>query len=352
MQKRIAGSILVTLAILMALMPLAKAATHYWWDSVYFVDGINIKYPHPDRDYYLISPYSDWTKAGTKLYHNQINHDTSQISGITLVAICAIAGAVIGFKIAPPYGALIGAVAGAIMGAVTAGYMVVIRDEIGCIWWWTSVSFMSWLEDNSWWLGPALLSPLTEYIAIAAIEATFILDGYLRIGDTTIYDAVGAGSPAPPPSPPPSGGGCPILSVWDGTDYFEEGLLDIHNPEGIDVVYQHTLVSTPQRENDAYLMRLTEHNQTDSHIDQVNLYAILEDGTMKRLPLIYAWHSEDGTVLPQLLFSDDVKTDTLGADLNNGTSQSIDLKFASLSPNLEIIGFVFEIEGNNRIAKR
>jgi hypothetical protein len=118
------------------------------------------------------------------------------------------------------------------------------------------------------------------------------------------------------------------------------------------VVYQHTLVSTPQRENGAYLMRLTEHNQTDSHIDQVKLYAILEDGTMKRLTLIHAWHSEDGNVLPQLLHSDEWKTDTLGADLNNGTSQSIDLKFASLSPNLKIVGFMFQIEGNNPVYKR
>jgi len=148
------------------------------------------------------------------------------------------------------------------------------------------------------------------------------------------------------------GGGCPNLYVWDGVDYVCEGLLNIHDPDGVDLVYQHTLVSTPQRENGAYLLRLTEHHQTHSYIDQVKLYAILEDGTMKRLPLIYAWHSEDGNVLPQLLFSDEWKTDTLGADLNNGTSQSIDLKFASLSPNLEIVGFVFEIEGNNMILKR
>jgi len=129
-------------------------------------------------------------------------------------------------------------------------------------------------------------------------------------------------------------------------------LLDIHNPEGEDVVYQHTLVSTPQSVNGAYLMRLTEHPQTHSYIDQVKLYAMLEDGMMIKLPLIYAWHSEDGNVLPQLLFSDEWKTDTLGADHNNGTSQSIELKFVALPPNLEIAGFIFQIEGNNRITKR
>jgi len=150
----------------------------------------------------------------------------------------------------------------------------------------------------------------------------------------------------------PGGGGCPILYVYNGTGYVCEGLLDIHNPEGIDVIYNHTLVSKPQRVNGAYLFKLVEHPQTHSYIDQVRLYAILEDKTLIELPLIYAWHSEDGNVLPQLLFSDDWKTDTLGANLNNGTSQSIDLKFAALSPNMKIIGFIFQIEGNNRIVKR
>ena len=142
-----------------------------------------------------------------------------------------------------------------------------------------------------------------------------------------------------------------MLYVWNGAEYVEEGLLDIHNPDGIDVVYEHTLVTTPQRENGAYLLRLTEHHQTHSYIDEVKLYAILEDGTMIQLPLIYAWHSEDGNVLPMLLHSDEWKADTLGADHNDGTSQSIDLKFAALSPNLEITGFMFQIEGNNRIVK-
>jgi hypothetical protein len=143
------------------------------------------------------------------------------------------------------------------------------------------------------------------------------------------------------------GEGCPILYVYNGTEYLCEGLLDIHNPDGIDVVYNHTLVTTPQCVDGAYLLRLVEHPQTHSYIDQVKLYAILEDGTVIELPLIWAWHSEYGNVLPQLLFSDEWKTDTLGANLNNGTSQSIHLKFATLNPNMNIIGFIFQIEGNN-----
>ncbi len=125
---------------------------------------------------------------------------------------------------------------------------------------------------------------------------------------------------------PSNGGGCPILYVWNGSDFVCEGLLDIHNPEGVDVVYNHTLVAMPERVYGAYLFRLVEHPQTISHIDQVRLYAILEDKTVVELPLIYAWHSEYGNVLPQLLFSDEWKVDEYGANWNNGTSQSINLK--------------------------
>jgi hypothetical protein len=145
--------------------------------------------------------------------------------------------------------------------------------------------------------------------------------------------------------------GCPALFVWDGTSYASEGLLDIHNPEGIDIIRSHTLIATPQRVNNAYLFQLIEHPKTHSYIDQVKLYAKLKYGTMVELPLMRAWHSEYGDVLPQLLVSDDRKTDMRGAEHNNGTSQSMELEFAALPPNLNVIGFIFQIEGNNRDTK-
>ncbi|MFP3984965.1 MAG: hypothetical protein ACLFU9_03230 [Candidatus Bathyarchaeia archaeon] len=135
-------------------------------------------------------------------------------------------------------------------------------------------------------------------------------DGNLEIGSATSTPSL----PPPPPPPPSGGGGCPILFVWNGSDYVKEGLLDIHNPEGVDVVYDHTLVALPERVDGAYLFRLVEHPQTISHIDQVKLYALFEDGSMVELPLIGAWHSEDGNVLPMLLFSDDWKVDLVGAE--------------------------------------
>jgi hypothetical protein len=146
-------------------------------------------------------------------------------------------------------------------------------------------------------------------------------------------------------------GYCPILFVWNGTDYDEEGLLDIHNPDGTDLVYNHTLITEPAWTTGRYQLRLVEHPKTHSYMDQVKLYAVLEDGAEIELPLTYAWHSEHGNVLPQLLFSDEWKTDTLGADLNNGKSQSIDLKFQALPPNLQATTFIFQIEGNNALPK-
>jgi hypothetical protein len=148
------------------------------------------------------------------------------------------------------------------------------------------------------------------------------------------------------------GGGCPILFVWNGTHYVEEGLLDIHNPNGTDVTTFHALCIKPEPVHGVLQLQLTEHPKTHSYIDQVKLYAELKNGQLIELKLISAIHSEYGNVLPHLLFSDEWKTDTLGANFNNGTSQSINLKF-KLLPDIKtkITGFVFQIEGNNIILK-
>ena len=153
------------------------------------------------------------------------------------------------------------------------------------------------------------------------------------------------------PWPPGSPGACPMLYVYDGSEYMYEGLLSIHNPNATDVVANHTLTTTPANINGVYLMRLTEHPKTISHIDQVKLYATIQYGMPIQLPLVYAWHSEDGNVLPQLLFSDDWRTTTKGANWNNGTSQSIELKFLALPPFIEATAFTFQIEGYNPYLK-
>lgn len=147
------------------------------------------------------------------------------------------------------------------------------------------------------------------------------------------------------------GGGCPFLQVWDGSDYVDEGFLDIHNAEGVDVTYEHMLMTMPEWINGCYVLRLTEHPVTISDIDQVQLRAVLEDGTVREFPLVSARHSEDGSVLDLLHKSDDRRAEEKGADYNDGMSQSIELKFAALGPEMEAVGFIFTIEGNNMFCK-
>ena len=147
------------------------------------------------------------------------------------------------------------------------------------------------------------------------------------------------------------GGGCPILSVFNGEEYIEEGLLDIHVEEGgDDIIREYQLIINPEPVKGKYLLRLTEHHKTHSYIDQVQFMAKLENGKEIFLPLVSAIHSDDGNVKRELSFSDDFKTDIIGADLNEGSSEYIDLAFVAL-PGLKIVEFTFIIEGHNYIVK-
>ncbi|NIQ07152.1 MAG: hypothetical protein GWO20_15920 [Candidatus Korarchaeota archaeon] len=144
------------------------------------------------------------------------------------------------------------------------------------------------------------------------------------------------------------GDGCPFLFVYDGARYANEGLLDIHAFE--DVIREHQLRTAPQPVRGRYLLRLREHHATHSYLDHVQLVATLENGQNIILPLVSAVHSADGNVIRALLLSDDVRTDTWGADHIDGTSEYIDLAFAAPS-GLEIQAFTFIIEGYNYLIK-
>lgn len=146
------------------------------------------------------------------------------------------------------------------------------------------------------------------------------------------------------------GGGCPILSIFNGEEYIEEGLLDIHNPDGIDMIHHHTLLTNPVPINNRYYLRLTEHHITISHIDKVELWGELPNGEMKRLYLISAIHSELDQVRTELWFSDDKRVDLLGGDHTNGVSENIDLVFY-MPKHANFDKFIFIIEGNNMIIK-
>ena len=192
--------------------------------------------------------------------------------------------------------------------------------------WYTSSATAS--ASHSW------SSTGYKYVKVRAQDSTGAWSDWSS--SLTVYISSGGG-----------GGGCPILSVYDGTMYALEGLLDIHNPDGIDEITSHVLIHTPEPVEHRYLMRLTEHPQTYSHLDQVQLFAMLTNGTEVKLPLVSAIHSEDGNVKQELLVSDDVRAVMLGEDWNNGTSQYIDLKFVAPDEELEIETFTFIIEGHN-----
>jgi hypothetical protein len=143
------------------------------------------------------------------------------------------------------------------------------------------------------------------------------------------------------------GGGCPTVFVWNGTDYNDFGVLNIHNPDGnYDVVREIPMpVGTVGVNNYVAKIRLQEGwvglNSSHSDFDQVKLYAVV-NGVRRLCPLIYANHSRLGNVLPRLLFSDDWK---VGADL----LETIDLKF--LVPYQNAQEYFFVVEGINHFKR-
>jgi hypothetical protein len=145
------------------------------------------------------------------------------------------------------------------------------------------------------------------------------------------------------------GGGCPLLSVYDGEQYVTEGLLNIHAEE--DVTLGARLITEPAAVGNKYQMKLTEHPQTISHIDSVQLFGRTASGTVVELPLVYARHSTDGNVKHLLAASDDLRIDTKGADHNDGTSEYINLRF-KVPNRVQIVEFILLIEGYNAIIKR
>ena len=139
------------------------------------------------------------------------------------------------------------------------------------------------------------------------------------------------------------GGGeiCPTLFVWNGADYVDYGVIDIHGEEDVirEVSIQGEDVATNKHKA---VFRLREGweglNFSESVIDQVKLYAVDDDGNLHLCPLVEAEHSTLGNVLPQLLASDDTKAQTL-------LLETIDLEFVATHQNVQ--GFTFVVEGCN-----
>jgi len=137
---------------------------------------------------------------------------------------------------------------------------------------------------------------------------------------------------------PLGGGGCPTLFVWNGTDYAEEGILNIHAES--DVTVQHEIQNTLSLENGVYELQLRELDEYTSHIDQVKLYAVDYKGEWYLCPLTCAYHSELGKVKQTLLLDDSNRVDLEPTEIT-------DLKFSPSIPYSQTAHFIFEINGYN-----
>jgi hypothetical protein len=142
---------------------------------------------------------------------------------------------------------------------------------------------------------------------------------------------------------PPGGGGCPTLFVWDGKNYVDYGVINIHNPSGEDLVKEVSIqVQDLAICNHLAKLRLREGwsglNFSESFIDQAKLYAIDNTGNRHLCPLISAQHNLHGNVLLPLLISDNYK-------LQISLLEKVDLQFIMLYQNTQ--SFTFVIEGYN-----
>ncbi len=157
--------------------------------------------------------------------------------------------------------------------------------------------------------------------------------------DHFVYACFGSGT---------GGGGgepCPTLYAWNGNDYVDYGVIDIHNPSGEDVVREVAVQMEDVGLNKHKArFRLREGweglNFSESVIDQVKLYAVDNDGNRKLCPLISATHSSLGKVLRQLRKSDDYRVQML-------LLETIDLTFTATYKDAK--AFLFVIEGNNML---
>lgn len=177
--------------------PVIQASyTHEWWDGLYYVNGPSwqVKYPHPDRDYYQIPIFNPWTGFGTKVIHNQLDQAASRpLAGLGWLIIFTVVGVYIGAMIGGACGTAIGAVCGVVFGIVfTITAQRLLLDEQDCLWWFTSRAFANWLLANAWLIWWLSLIPGG---ANAFVTYGLSLYGYIRIGGSTFLDAVGAGNP-------------------------------------------------------------------------------------------------------------------------------------------------------------
>lgn len=148
----------------------------------------------------------------------------------------------------------------------------------------------------------------------------------------------------------PTAGGCPTLFAWNGHEFVEEGVLNIHSETGTDVVVKHELSTELKPREGELLLKLAEvaegYNFSHSSIDYVELIAVYENGTEYACKLVSATHSRYGDVSELVSASDDVRVDLLK---ENGQVDELVLNFEKPPRFGRVIKFIFVIEGNNPV---
>lgn len=226
MKRKIIAVTVISLSFLLLAPDCVEASVfHYWWDNVYFKEGTDIKYPHPDESYYDISKYLDWTGIGTKLHHFQINEQTTQDIITLIVGIGTVAGLILALKMG---GGATASLVGGLAGLVITSFLTRVIDfyfvdERGCIWFWLSNEFISYLMYSMDYLA----SVLEEY-ALALITSAFLFYGYLGVGKVVMHDPLGIGKPQAPQYPlrigSMNGGHLEYFIIYD-TYWFDAGTV-------------------------------------------------------------------------------------------------------------------------------
>ncbi len=121
-------------------MMTTRSVRHKWWDGIYCIYGRpQIKYLHPDRDFYDLGTWENELLTGHSLYHMQIGTDSigwiTELPGALIgAALGAILGAYFG---GGPIGAAIGAVIGTFIGFILGNEIKhYVCDETGAGWLW------------------------------------------------------------------------------------------------------------------------------------------------------------------------------------------------------------------------
>ena len=235
----------------------------------------------------------------------------------------------VGFGIGLPIGALLAPFTGPLAPVVSAIGVSVEYSQ------YASIRISGGYQNYGEHLGYGFDIPEEFWVAVSNyVYSSSLGDFEVPVGIYTLFKSYS------------TGGGCPILYVFDGSSFVEEGYLDIHNLNGTDVVINHELASFPAMIEGNFVFRLVEDYRTFSYIDSVKLFALLDNGSIVSLPLIYAHHSVFGDVLYKLLDSDDLYVVSLGSRYSSHGNHVIDLEFKGIELD-NVVGFIFQIEGRN-----